>query len=100
MEQKDFVMAMVDKILDRATTLRYTSTKSTHENMADINAYQPICKRNRRVDHNPPHITTEQLEGPTYDHFMTLSENRSIYKYCRYQMVFSRGNSETGTSPG
>ena len=31
LENKDFVLAMVDKILEISTTLRYSSTRSVHE---------------------------------------------------------------------
>ena len=98
MKHKDFVMAMIEKLLEISTTLRYPSTRSAHEKTAEINKQDPIRKR-RRVNHKHPHLPPDRVEGPTADHFMTLSLKRSTYKYFSYEMVCFRDNSSTGTPP-
>ena len=100
LEQKGFVMVMVDKLWERATTLSYSSARSVHENAAESNARHPIHKGRRRVNHKHPQLPPDRLEVPTADHFMTLSEKRSIPKYCSSEIVCFKANGGTGTPPG
>ena len=49
MEQKDFVLEMVDQILEILTTLSYSSTRSVHKKASEINVQNPILKRRSRI---------------------------------------------------
>ena len=82
MEQKDFVMSMVDKLLKVSTTLSYSSTISINEKSSEINGQDTIHKRRRRVNHKCLRITPGELLGPTNDNFMTLSLKRGACEYC------------------
>ena len=100
LEQKGFVVAMVDKLLERSTTLSYSSTRSVHEKTPEINEQDPIRKRRRRVNHKHPLLPPNRVEWPTADHFMTLYLKRCTCKYCSYEIICFRTNGSTGTPPG
>ena len=54
LDQKGFVMSMVNTILENLTTLRYSSNIYVQEKTSEINEQDPIHKKRSRANHNPP----------------------------------------------
>ena len=86
LDHKFFVMEMVDKLLERFTTLSYSSTISVYEKQ------DPIRNSRKRVNHKHTHLPPGTVEIPTAYHFMTIYLKSSTCKYFSYDMVCFRAN--------
>ena len=72
-------MGMVEKMIARATTLDYMTTRSTHETNATISSQEKPNNNLKRRRLNPKRLflPKERLEGDASDHILTLSKKEA-----------------------
>ena len=95
LEQKEFVLAMVEKLQERAMTKRYATTRSRHEKALK----PPAKKRRKQMFSKSPVLPSERLLGPQNAHVQTISKSRSSCKYCSYLSLVFKAQKKEGECP-
>ena len=81
LDQKDFVMAFVDKLIQRAEAMDIRNTRSTHENTGSP---EPLINKRMRYSHTSPSLPEKRLQGRHDEHIQTYSDKRKTCKYCSF----------------
>ena len=80
LEQKEFVLSLVEIMQERAIVMDYRQLRSAHEHTTTP---FPASKR-QRINAKKPSLPVERLEPPMEAHVDTFSKTRSTCKYCSY----------------
>jgi RNase P subunit RPR2 len=106
LEQKDFVLAMVDKMLERATQMSYNRrTRSIHEvttrtaSLSRSETPTPPRKKARGMHVKAPKLPQARLDGNMIEHNLTIAKKRSSCKYCSYLLLKHKHDKSTGDKP-
>ena len=99
LEQKDFVLGVVENLQQRATALNYYNTRSSHEKQENVLKDVRNTSTRRRLNHKAPHLPKRWLEGPSDSHMMVSAKKRSTCKYCSYLALKHRADGKTGDPP-
>ncbi len=89
-EHKDFVLAWVDKLIERATTTSHARTQSQHERSESVSPLTTPPPKKRRISHSVPLLSPSRLVGGSNEHKATHSQTRSTCKYCSYLCVLHK----------
>ena len=80
LEQKEFILSLVEIMKERAIVMEYMRLRSAHEH---TNTPSPANKR-QRFNPSKPHLSIERLDPPVDAHIHTSSKTRSTCKYCSF----------------
>ena len=95
LEQKEFILSLVEIMRERAIVMDYRQLRSVHEHTTTPS---PVNKQ-QRINPKKPSLPIEKLEPPMEAHIHTFSKTRSTCKYCSY-LKFDRIPSNTpGAEP-
>ena len=95
LEQKEFVLLLVEIMQERAIVMDYRQLRSAHE---CTTTPSPASKQ-QRINVKKPGLPVERLEPPMEAHVHTFSKTRSICKYCSYLKLKSKQLHPTQTPP-
>ena len=95
LEQKEFVLSLVEIMQERAIVVDYRQLISVHERTTTLS---PASKR-QRINAKKPSLPVERLEPPMEAHVHTFSKTRSTCKYCSYLKLKSKQLHPTQTPP-
>ena len=93
---KSFVMAWIEKLLERTTARDYSRTRSAYEQ--DVAEVSPNPMK-KRMNHKLPMLPVERLEGTEEEHVMTISTKRSDCKYYSYLRPLHKAAENTTRLP-
>ena len=93
---KDFVMALVDKLIQKSQTLAYHNTRSIHKK---IMAPEPFSKRSRQLDKRKIRLPDSCFDGEKSNHVCTTGKKRSTCKYCKYLQLRFHTQNKPGEPP-
>ena len=86
LEQKEFILSLVEIMQERAIVMEYRQLRSAHEH---TNTPSPANKR-QRINPSKPCLPIERLQPPLDDHIHTFSKTRSTCKYCSFLNLRSK----------
>ena len=86
LEQKEFILLLVEIMQERAIVMEYRRLRSAHEH---TNTPSPANKQ-QRINPSKPRLPIERLEPPLDAHVHTFSKTRSTCKYCRFLNLRSK----------
>ena len=95
LEQREFILSLVEIIQERAIVMDYRQLRSVHE---CTSTPSPASKR-QKINPNKPSLTVERLELPMESHVHTFPKTRSTCKYCCYLKLRSKQLHPTQTPP-
>ena len=95
LEQKEFVLSLVEIMQERAIVMNYRQLRSAHEHTTT----PPPVRKRQRINAKKPSLPIERLEPPMEAHVHTFSKTRSTCKYCSYLKLKSKQLHPTQTSP-
>ena len=95
LEQKEFILSLVEIMQERAIVMDYRQLRSVHERTTTPSP----ANKQQRINPKKPSLPVERLEPPMEAHVHTFSKTRSTYKYCSYLKLKSKQLHPTQTPP-
>ena len=86
LEQKEFILSLVEIMQERAIVMEYRQLRSAHEH---TNTPSPANKQ-QRINPRKPRLPIKRLEPPMDAHVHTFSKTRSTCKYCSFLNLRSK----------
>ena len=86
LEQKEFILSLVDIMQERAIVMDYRQLRSVHE----CTTTPSPANKQQRINPNKPSLPVERLEPPMEAHVHTFSKTRSTCQYCSYLKLKSK----------
>ena len=93
LEQKEFVLSLVEIMQERAIVMDYSQLRSAHEHTTTPS---PVSKQ-QRINAKKPSLPVERLEPPMEAHVHTFSKTRSIY--CSRNRIWHEARIRKGMLP-